>query len=83
MDSLVQKDKKEELPVIDVPYTELREEPESRVFSLSNVLGSAAFFSMLAVPGFVEGENYIMAVILLALLAVCAKLSAKLDEKER
>ena len=52
-----------------------------KIFNASNVLGAISFMAMIAVPGAVEGEMYIAAIVLLAVFAGCAYLSMKEDGK--
>ena len=58
---------------IDVSYVELKS--RHRILNASNVLGTIAFLSMIAVPGSGEGEMYIAAIVLLAVFDGCAFLA--------
>lgn len=53
-----------------------------KIFNASNFYGAVAFLSMLAVPAAAEGEMYITAVVLLAILAACAYLSIRESGKK-
>ncbi len=52
-----------------------------RIFNASNVLGTLSFLAMIAIPGAVEGGNYILALMLIAVFAVCAHLAVREDGK--
>ena len=69
-------------PVIDVSYVELPEKLTHRV-NLGSVLGAVSFFSMLLAPAAVEGESYIVAIVLVASCGVCADLSIREDGKRK
>ncbi len=71
---------REPLPVIDVSYVELPERLTHRV-NLGSVLGAVSLFSMLLAPAAVEGESYIVAIVLVASCGVCAHLSIREDGK--
>ncbi len=52
-----------------------------RIFNLSNLLGCIAFILLLLIPGAVEAEKYITALIMIIAMAVFAHLSMKEDGK--
>lgn len=52
-----------------------------KIFNASNVLGAAAFISLMLELAAYEGEMYITAAVLLAVFAGCAYLSIKEDGK--
>jgi len=52
-----------------------------RIFNLSNLLGCIAFILLLLIPGAVEAEKYITALIMIIAMAVLAHLSMKEDGK--
>lgn len=55
-----------------------------RVFNAGNVLGTAAFLAIIAVPAACEGEMYITAAALTAVFAVCGHMAAReLGRKNR
>ena len=50
-----------------------------RIFNLRNIYGTVAFLSLICVPGAVESEMYITAVVLTVIFAVTVYLSLKED----
>lgn len=50
-------------------------------FNLSNILGIMAFLSMLIVPGAVESEKYILAIVLIITSYFEADISMRENEK--
>lgn len=80
-DSTVLKEKDRACDYIDITYVELEEKPVHAIFNASNILGSAALLAMLAACAAVEGGSYITALILIGLMAICARMSMKEDGK--
>ncbi len=74
--------RKKEHPIIDVSYVELPEKVTYRA-NLGSVLGGISFLSMLAAPAAVEGGSYILAVALVAVCGICAKLAIREEGKRR
>lgn len=67
---------------IDVTYVEIEEKKLCTTLNASNILGAVAFLIMVvAIPAAVEGEMYITAAVLTAVMASCAYLSMKEDGK--
>lgn len=62
---------------IDISYVELKS--RRRILNLSNVLGAVAFFALILAPGAVEGENYILALVLIVIFRACAHISMRED----
>lgn len=50
-----------------------------RIFNLRNICGTAAFLVLLGIPGAIESEMYITAVVLTAVFAVSVYLALKED----
>lgn len=50
-----------------------------KIFNASNVLGAIAFILMIAIVGFVAGENFLMAWVSLVLFAIGVYLAMKED----
>lgn len=50
-----------------------------RIFNLSNIYGTVSFLAMICVPGAVESEMYVTAVVLVAMVGIFAYLSLKED----
>lgn len=48
-----------------------------KVFNMSNILGTAAFISLIASVAAAESETYILSFLLLIAFSVCAHLSIK------
>ncbi len=68
-------------PIIDVSYVELPAKVTCRI-DLSGVLGMFSFLALLLIPGAVEGGNYILALVLVVILIICAQLSIREDGKK-
>jgi len=66
--------------VVDVSFTEVPSGITHKI-NLGGVFGGVAFLSILLIPGAVEGENYILALALMAALVLFASLSAREDGK--
>lgn len=54
-----------------------------KIFNLSNILGGIALLAMIAVPGAVESDMYITAIVLIVIMTACAYLSVKEDGKRK
>ena len=68
--------------VTDVSYVELPEKVTCLI-DAGSVLGAFAFLVMLLIPGAVEGGNYILALILIVIFILCAKLSLREEDKRK
>lgn len=54
-----------------------------KIINARNALGAVSFLALLTAPGAVEGENYMLSAVLIAIMAICAYLADKEDGKRK
>lgn len=54
-----------------------------KIFNASNMFGAITFFAMIGAPAAYEGGMYITSVVLIGIMAACACLSIREEDKRK